>query len=284
MANLPLTNNNKYLIKLFNSIPNYLENNPTDIKGRYTTTHTLKKIYDLFDGSIMNIYKNMNIIITSCPICKSSGKYSKPERYNLHLLIKYLFKFKINTIVCPAKLYNSDFGRGFRYFPKTLNKIKTYIYDDNNIVLKCIDINNIKSSNICDESIIKYIIEIRYNNIKKKIKIIQYDNWGDHKLPQDIELFNEYIKYIYEILKQHNKIVMHCCSGIGRSGIVTCCIKLYHLLLNHNINQKQIVKTLYKNINNWRKSRINFVHKYNQFYFCYKYGFNLYNEINLKEK
>ena len=260
---------------------------PEQICKRYICFGTKEPIFNCFDGTKMyigDILTNLNVIATSCPIYepfKQSQYMDKTviRENNINLLFEYMIKDNVNLIAVVADFPEKEEelnGPGFVYFPTNKDQVKTYNKDNWTISLKCINSKEIIKSSVSDEFVMLYDIELIYDTFKEKviknIQVIHYNNWIDRTNPKDINMFYSFIKYLYNKVLNNKKMLIHCSAGVGRTGISTVCLHLYHQVLNKKIKTNDdIVKELYSYVVEWRKKRTFFVQQEIQYIFCYDF-------------
>lgn len=95
---------------------------------------------------------------------------------------------------------------------------------------------------------VKYFIDLTTPYEKKKLSSYEcgvvYVNFPikDNFIPYDMNLFQEFLIWLVftiSVMKENERIYIHCKGGHGRSGMIMCCIlcNLYHLSPEQSIQE-----------------------------------------------
>lgn len=272
----PIMYSDKIIDQWNRLVKNYLDYTNINIATLYTTFQkgTIPRRYydivrkplnnnDPFEGSILKCI-SFQPYICGCPIIFADTQHIFT---NIDLFLNKLFEV---SIVCISVNLNILF-KSCKWFPDKLNKTK--VFNDYELVCKNISITK---SYYTKEEIKRYDIEIKYNNTINNIIILQYTNWINGGVPQDNNLFVNYITYINSIIDLQLKnntykgLLSHCCAGAGRSAVVVLCLEI---LRTYNKNNKYI--DIFSLVTKCRKYRTIIIHTLEQYKYLFSFAYEI---------
>lgn len=128
--------------------------------------------------------------------------------------------------------------------------------------------------------------QISYKPLQRTLSHIWFTGWPDHGVPENPELFKNFIDAIREDMKEDmknnndndGKTVIHCSAGVGRTGVVYIVLKL--LSLGKNYEQTLSFRELNDEINIARHYRNQHLVQAN---IQYEFIYNLFNRNKTKD-
>jgi protein tyrosine phosphatase len=111
-----------------------------------------------------------------------------------------------------------------------------------------------------DNTIILNILSVKYKNIKRVILHYKYNDWPDHKCPNNIDTFLTLINSVNDELT-----CVHCTAGVGRTGTYIT-IDIILKMLNDNMDSEINIPNIIRNL---RKQRYGMIQTASQLKFCY---------------
>lgn len=238
------------------------------------------------------------------PMCSPSGLCPECDdiNYKMPKGIEYGFKNRYNNIWpyehSRVKLQNNDddyFNANFINCRSMLASDFTYIATQNPLKDTVDDfwqiINNeeIKIIISLDNSALLYLngvsdVEVISRSestvvrkINQSIYHFEFKVWPDFGVPKDFDSLMQLIQFknsLYfnnHVAKRHNKILVHCSAGCGRTGVF---ITVDNLINSFNSDRKLFLTgdddMIYKLIQYQRRQRISMVQNLDQYIVCYE--------------
>ncbi|XP_008546122.1 receptor-type tyrosine-protein phosphatase beta isoform X1 [Microplitis demolitor] len=197
---------------------------------------------DYINASFIKGFSNEEEYI-ACQAPKEETTYDfwrMVEQYNIKLIVMLTLLIEKNKEKC------------YQYFP-TIRETFTY----ENMSIRC-------SMEFDYRSYTQRTLVLQKGDEKRVLNHLQFKDWPDHDAPEDFDAVINFCQIMRRnINSNRNLVVIHCSSGIGRTGtLIAIDIILQHLKDNRKLD---VFGTVYR----LRQQRINMVQRESQYTFIY---------------